>query len=270
MGAWMRILLTQLMPIDTIGGTQSWNETVAMELRRRGHSVGTVGRSGAASYFDLAIGSQWLPTLSEAGRLVYVSHGIIDHERPPEGADAYVAVSEEVRDKWDWPKPPTIIRQPIDLDFWHPDTATTPDIDVLRFGYYGGMEWLPGMCRDMGLSFHHMRNETDPLVIRHTLWRAGVVIASGRSALEAMACGRPVIVADERPYNGGAVIGGLDVRANYSGRGGAPADADLMSRCIETAQQVGGEPFRANVESCHDARKIVDQLLALVDVEVAA
>lgn len=291
----MRILLTQHQPNGGragIGGTQTYNATLQRELASRGHSVATwwpgalekfTGAADQMARYDLAICSQnstfpWARAIAD--RVIFVSHGLGELERPPAGADAYVAVSEEVYSHWPrWPglrfdaereRPNcTIVRQPIDTERFAQDPETEPDIHVLRISTYGGLDWLPGLCEELGLSFDHAR-EVPPADMPRLINRARVVIAVGRGALEAMSCGKPVVIADERPYNEGALVdwcekngGGL---RNYSGRGGRPFDRDLARAELEAKLRLcGSDAWRLWVAMFHGVREITDQLLALVD-----
>jgi len=270
----MRVLLTSHCDSGTIGGTQSWNRTVAGELVRRGHDVTMRGRRASMwPHVDLAIVSQnttFEKARAVAERTIYVSHGPSELEHAPAGADEYVAVSDEIvrlRKQGPW----NLIRQPIDTEFWKPGPGQ--NIDVLRFSYYGGMAWLPDLCAQMGLTFHHLREEPSSEACRNWCRGANVIIASGRSALEGMSCGRPVIIADQRPYNGKEPLGESDhehaMLTNYSGRGGHPITPNAMEVAIR--YQLGAVPtLRGHVLKYHDVRNIVDQLLALVPEAVTA
>ncbi|MHC5034181.1 MAG: glycosyltransferase family protein [Planctomycetota bacterium] len=252
-----------------IGGSQSWNWTVRRELERRGHHVDAwdylrLQKPGLGEPCDLAIvqhaqlwsGNSWnCPTIN-------VCHGIIDMERPEPGFDHYVYVSEEARSHWGTGL--HIIRQPIDLDFWSPCTPESAEPTIYRHSHYGGMEWLPGLASDMGFRFTHGTN-LPPLDARAAIRQASVVVSSGRGALEAMACGVPTIIADDRPYGSDHAMMCVDchgMRTSYSGRGGVPATRESMKREIEIRF---GEPidWRSGVAELHDASMIVDQLLEL-------
>lgn len=299
MGDGMNILLTLHCDIDTIGGTQTWVKTVARELMLRGHHVGYAGRSVAAKQevgfanptprfptgfktwqdfdisdptkctrFDLAIVSQnstFEAARKVAERVIFVSHGIGEMEMPPISIDppiepVCVYVSEESQ-RWT-PGHGHVIRQPIDTEYWKPHGMGVPIFDVLRVSYHRGMAWLPKLCSNNGWTFYHARNESTGS-LRSVMRTAGVVIASGRSALEAMSCGAKVIVADERSYNGKALMA-TDrgtMQHNYSGRGGIEATPERIESAIKMRGAIA--PQREHVFQHHDVRKIVTELLAV-------
>lgn len=283
----MRILLTSHCDPTSIGGTQTWNRTVAKELESRGHEVTILGRDAHMwPKVDLAIVSQntsFKKARAVADWVVFVSHGPGEFEMPPiqidppREPDCYAFVSEELQDgiahasRQGWYRAHMgcagLVRQPIDTDFWRVLSTKKPRLDVLRVSYHGGMDWLPALCDGMGKSFLHVKDEADPAKLRNLYTRAGVVIATGRSALEAMSCDRPVIIADQRPYNGDKPLGIADIheamKANYSARNGHVVTPSNLAPAIEQGGWKGG---RDHVLTHHDSRQIVDQLLALVPV----
>lgn len=284
-----------------IGGSQTWNATVAKELRKHGHEVelwGSIDNTiqGLGPTIDLVILSQAQAWIGDAWACptLNVSHGIIDLEKPRPGFDAYAFVSEECRDHWGksfasemgikkpeddtggyaelWGSPAPIIRQPIDLDFWRPvrgddhcpEEAHHGRQLIYRHSYYEGMDWLPSLAKEMGFEFVHGRNRS-PLDARAMIQLASVVISSGRGALEAMACGVPTIIADDRPYAGGPLVATDKWHsANFSGRGGIEANHDSVSNAISetmSALPPGAKGWRGYVRGMCDVSMIVDQLL---------
>jgi hypothetical protein len=261
----MRILLTSHCAPLTIGGTQTWNRTVADELGRRGHEVTTLSKDAHTYPFvDLAIVSQntsFEKARAVASYVIFVTHGPGDIEMPPEGADSYFVVSEELAHPQ-----AEIARQPIDTDFWRPSRGIAqPPIDVVRVSYYGGMEWLQHLCDSLALTFRLVKEETDPKALRDMYNRARIVVASGRSALEAMSCNRPVILADQRSYNGRAPLAMMDIeeamKTNYSGRGGERMTEDGMRLALKWGIALAGNGRRDHVLRHHEVGAIVDQLM---------
>lgn len=283
----MNVLLTSHCSVESIGGTQSWVATVGAEMSRRGYLVTTLdstgqrGRSLSVEHtdrYDLAIVSQnstFKAARAVSDRVIFVSHGPGELEVPPYGSanrpdlcpNAECFVSEELG--------APVIRQPIDTDFWRPYAPTGPPVDVLRVSYYGGMEWLSPLCmQDMGLTFVHISDMSDPKELRGWYNRASVVIASGRSALEAMSCDVPVILADHRPYNGKEPLASscipLAMVTNYSCRDGLPITPEGMRTGLSWHLKGGTVGRRDHVMVHHRVEDIVDQLLALVPEAVSA
>lgn len=257
----MRILLTARHPPNgdiPIGGVQSWCRTVAAELERLGHEVVFWGpRQKATGIFDLGIISNYddsTPVMRLCKQHVVVCHGIIQPEKPPAKNAAFT--SEELRDFWKGDGP--IIRQPIDLDFWSPNESDREGL--VRISYRKGLDFLPAVANAMGMSFRHAADASCE-TLRELSRKAACVVATGRSALEAMSCGAPVVICDDRPYQGPLldpdVMGSMT--RNYSGRGGVIPNAVLMIAAIERAMVRGS--LRKHVEQHHDARQIVQELL---------
>lgn len=260
----MRILLAaKYVPCCSrpIGGVQSWNETVAAELRRCGHEVvlWCPEWPRPEDRFDVGIFAN--VRLTGCARLlcwrsVVVSHGIIPDEQPDGAA---VFTSEGVRDHWAGTGP--VIRQPIDCEFWKPDGGRR-DGGILRYSYRAGLEWLGAVADKMGLRYQHLRNVSHEQA-REAMRRAQCVLATGRAALEAAACGAPVVICDHRSsYQGplAAPFGMSQARQNYSGRGGFAPTPESMRRMIEDAMPAEG--WRQYVQTHHNARDVVRRLLA--------
>jgi hypothetical protein len=256
----LRVLLAAKHPHGSslaVGGVQSWTLTVAQELRRLGHEAFFWGPEWPLpqAEFDLGVFANLPHTwLAEklCGRVVKVSHGIVPDEK---GDPGYLATSEEVQAKWGCAG---VIRQPLDLDFWSPGSA--PRTLLTRHSYRQGLTFLPGLAGPLGLGFAHLR-QASPEVVRDTLRRSVVVVATGRAAVEAMACGAAVVIADDRKYQGALFdpdpVGAMT--RNYSGRGGRPATRSELQLGICRAIQRGS--LRAHAERHHDVRDIVRELL---------
>lgn len=260
----MRILLAaKFMPTGPrpIGGVQSWVATVAAELQRLGHEV-TLWQPGFPAVpgrFDIGILANWTHTAGLADvcdRFLVVSHGIIEEERPPLNVPV-AFTSEGVRDAWARKGP--VLRQPIDLGFWTPAVPRRPVL--VRYSYRGGLPWLPMVAGRLGLQFVHLRGVSHDQS-RTALREAACVVATGRAAVEAMACGVPVVICDHRSAYQGQLLDrdavGAMVR-NYSGRGGVLAGPEATEEAIRSAMAAGS--LRRHVEQHHDARKVVSQLL---------
>jgi glycosyltransferase involved in cell wall biosynthesis len=238
-----------------IGGVQTWSATVGEELRRLGHEVTFWGPEWPLpdARFDAGILANVMHTRAAeplCDRVVRFSHGIIPDEA---GGPGYQATSEEVRDRWGCDG---VIRQPLDLRFW--TTGNRPRTLLVRHSYRRGLDYLPKLAAARGLSYAHLRGDT-PEVVRDTLQRASVVVATGRAAVEAMACGAAVVIADDRPYQGPLLdpdpIGAMT--RNYSGRGGFVPTREAMRQAIEAAR---GD-LRAHVEAHHDVRRVTARIL---------
>lgn len=262
----MRVLLAAKHAPDggrPIGGVQSWCRTVAAELRRLGHSAVTWGPEQPLppGTFDLGIVANVGDTrasLQACDQVLVVCHGIIPAEAPP--ADLPVAfTSEGVRDHWNIDGP--VIRQPIDLEFWSPAAPAIRGHTLIRYSYRRGLGWLGEAAAELGLTFQHVSAVT-PEQARDALRGAACVLASGRAALEAMACGAPVVICDHRSAYQGPLLDrdiGHAMLQNYSGRGGVAPDVEAVIGAVQDAISWGDD--LGHVRAVHDARKIVPRLL---------
>lgn len=260
----MRILIAARHPPGgrrAIGGVQSWCATVGAELQRLGHEVAFWGPGeNLPGTFDAGIFANigdTRPAMVMCKRHISICHGIIQPEQPPVRDVAYT--SEEVRDFWHGDGP--IVRQPVDLYFWQPRPGKKHLL--VRFSYRDGLPVAGSVARALQLPLVHMRNST-PEQARETLNQAVCVLATGRAAVEAMACGVPVVICDERDYQGPLLdadtIGSMT--RNYSGRGGIEPGTEALLQAIERAVEQGS--LREHVDRHHDARQIVQQLLCYI------
>lgn len=254
----MRFLIAAKYPANsshTIGGVQTWCRTVGAELERRGHEVTHWGPEFHLidKDYDCGIFANIYRTKAMSDRCakkIIISHGIIPDET---GGKAFT--SEEVRDYWG--EEGSIIRQPIDLDFWQPKDCKR--IYLTRFSYRQGLSFLPNIAQELNLRFQHISN-VDAATARNIIQQSALVIATGRAAVEAMACGVPVLIADHRQYQGPL----MDVdttgsmRRNYSGRGGMLIDRQRMTAAIRA--KIGSDSLRHHVEQHHNVKNIVDQI----------
>lgn len=230
-------------------------------MTRLGHSVFLWGPGqNAKGSCDLGIVANWecvYPVVHKCKKHVTVCHGIIDAEKPPPKGPV-VFTSEGVRDYWKGEGP--IIRQPIDLDFWSP-SPSEPKHFLTRFSYRLGLPFVQEIADEMGLTYQHVRKLSQHGV-RVILRESACVLATGRAALEAMACDVPVVLCDNRSSYQRALMD-LNTKSamqrNYSGRGGITPTRENVRVAIDAAIQRGS--LREHVKRYHDVRNIVPELL---------
>lgn len=262
----MKILLAAKCPPNgsrKIGGVQSWCLTVGNELIKRGHSVTYWGPGQRLTgRFDLGILANWDSVSSIANlcdKRILISHGIIPAEKPHiSGNMTLMFTSEGVKHHWNMDG--TIIRQPIDLDFWCPD-KDAERIYLTRFSYRNGIPYAPNVAKNLHLKFIHVKNENQNSV-REILRKSACVLATGRASLEAMACGVPVVLCDHRSSYQGPLMD-LNLHAamkrNYSGRGGITPNAENLLSAVDHAMDKPS--LRNHVKRHHNVIHIVDKLL---------
>lgn len=222
----MEIVLTALS-LDGPGGMQTYLLTIAPQLERLGHEVtlyapqlGTMADVACSRGLRVARSERELPDLCDAViaqdgvtmlamadrypgavRVIVVHSAEYDIHLPP-GIDGTVscavvmssAVERRVRAMSTKLKVERL-RQPIDLER-HPAVGSISDRPrrVLMLGNYlngRARDALVGVCENAGLAWRHVgiHGELLPDPIS-AISDADIVIGQGRSALDAMACGR--------------------------------------------------------------------------------
>ena len=223
----MKILVTAKYVTGDVreGGSGRFMRCVTDTLKELGHEVvASASPNGLASApYDLIICShreQFDAIKDNPARKICISHGIIGDEIMQPGADRYFAVSEEVRKaNLVYGLNSVVVGQPIRIPEQKPVGQDLERILVIRreavaedpFAYLGER--------------YDLRYSDLSIPIEEQIEWADLVIALGRGALEAMANGKPVLVADNRPYIGafgdGYVTPGniLELaKCNFSGR----------------------------------------------------
>jgi hypothetical protein len=190
-------------------GSETWTASLHHELEKLGHTVTTsTDATDLPELYDLAIinHNTCFKTVSHLTcKKIFTSHGVIpDLEQPIPGADVYVSVSEEVQHNLlDKGFTSVVIRNGIDLNKFH---ATKPVNDtltsVLFSSNYPGTARLKVKlaCEQLGIRFETIGGNFKTPHVVEAINRADLVFGLGRTAYEAMACERNVIIYD---YNGG-------------------------------------------------------------------
>lgn len=144
--------------------------------------------------------------------MIFTSHGILpDLEQPPKDIkiDQYIAVSEEVMlnlASYDITNV-KVIRNFIDTDRFYckEPIREKPErlLFISNFKRWRTYETIQKACKIMGIGFRHLGFETHPQFnVEDYINESDIVVSLGRGVLEAMACGRPVIVYDRRRGDG--------------------------------------------------------------------
>lgn len=208
----MKILLTNLY-LDDFGGTEMWCYTMAKELIKRGHRVDVytpkagkifneiaklgVGLSYGGDYDLILDNHNQVNTDKFKGFIIHTCHGIINEERPMKNV-INVGTSIKVAEYW---KLNTIIQNGIDVNRFYCKKPINKYIKkVLSLCKSNtANDILNKICSSIGVEFESMYGK-ELFNIEDKINEADIVIGVGRSLLDAMACGRPVVSFDDRYY----------------------------------------------------------------------
>jgi len=217
----MNILLSNFS-LEGVGGTEKWVFYTAKELVRLGHSVSvfttkTGITSGELEHFCTVITE--LPTdkfdlkilnhnLCEQvlrvipGTPIFTSHGPLNPlEQPAPGAGLYVAVSKEIQTHHtNLGYSSRVITNGIDLEDYQP-TETNNKRPMVFSGCksVGATRMLVDACKNLGYDLTSVHYTQRPVWdMASLIGAADIVVGCGRTAREALACGKPVLVFDGR------------------------------------------------------------------------
>ena len=220
----MKILLGTHYLAKT-GGTESYTYALATELKRLGHEVeyfaivrGVVSslleEEGvpfmSADHYDLILANHntVVEKLWSYGYIVQTCHGnIAELEQPSPYADTFVAVSEEVREHLQSKGFQTakVIPNGIDCNRFYPKTPVSQTLKTVLSLCQSDIanDFIRRCCEQVGIKFLQSNKFTDNVwSIEELINQSDLVIGLGRSAYDAMACGRCVLVYDYREYMG--------------------------------------------------------------------
>lgn len=269
------------------GGTEVWTEVMYQELIKLGHSVDVQPVTGQNSIFpalsyskdkryDAAIVNhytslQWMTQngVNNVGKIIMTTHGTLPSlERPSLGADVYVGVSEETRDyiKEVVGVNARIIRNPIQTSLFLPENDVNykcQEVGAVGNGFRNAFLYTASlMPEDISFSFSSNENISN---MNNFYNKFDLVIGAGRTALEAMSCGRNVIVAGH-----GGVDGFLDMdsvwefrKFNMSGRFNRDG-YDNIAKHLESYDPDLGKHLRRYVVENNEASMIAKQYLELI------
>ncbi|MDT0647436.1 UDP-glycosyltransferase [Zunongwangia sp. F260] len=218
----MKILLTN-NHLDSIGGTQTYTYALAKQLLTLGHDVqyftlqkgiisdkleqdlGLKEKNRKSYDLILANHNSTIEKVWKLGTVFQTCHGIFPFlEQPSIFSDFYISISQEVQEHLAKKNlSSVIIPNGIDCDVFYPTTPINKELrTVLSLCQSNDAnEKILKACVQLDiklLTYHDLGGKK--WEIYELINKADLVIGLGRSAYDAMACGRPVIVYDERPY----------------------------------------------------------------------
>lgn len=219
----MKILLGTHYLAKT-GGTESYTYALATELKRLGHDVEyfAIVKGGVSSlleekgipfmsadHYDLILANHntVVEEIWTRGYLIQTCHGsIAELEQPSSLADAYVSVSEEVRDHLQNKGfQSVVIPNGINCERFSPRKPVSQTLKMVLSLCQSDVanDFIRKCCEQAGVEFLQSNKFTDNVwSIEDLINQSDLVIGLGRSAYDAMACGRCALSYDYREYMG--------------------------------------------------------------------
>lgn len=292
----MRILLGN-NHLHTVGGTETFTYTLAQALVSMGHSVdiltlvpGQVSvllernfgcniNKLAESYDKVILNHN--STVSFAKRyidpaqIVQVCHGTIPDLEQPAAGVSHVSISSEVHNhllKQGYSS--SIILNPIDCKKYSPEQPISNSLQkVFSLAQDEGFNnTLQNVCNRKGIAFAKRNKHVNPVIdLNKEMLSADLVVTLGRGCYESMACGKSVLIADAREYQGGLMDGMVKsdnfsdfIENNCSGRTRRinPTEDAIVAE-LEKYSADDGILNRTIAENLFDAQKIAQQYLTI-------
>lgn len=204
------------------GGTENYTYALAMELKRLGHDVEyfafDCGRTASRleeqgipfmtrQHYDLILANHTtvVEKLWTFGFLIQTCHGTLPElEQPSPYADAYVAVSPEVRQHLQsLGYEATVIPNGIDCRRFFPKRPVSQKLSSVLSLCHSDIanDFIERCCQRAGLKLIQCNKFKENVwEIEEVINECDLVIGLGRSAYDALACGRCVLVYDYRDY----------------------------------------------------------------------
>lgn len=251
------------------GGSSRYMKCLGETLYNLGHSVTMTSdpRECADELWDYIICShreQYANIMANAATKLYISHGIIEDEQYQPGADGYISVSEETRkSNLERGIDSRVIGQPIHIGKWSKPNTELKNILVIRRGVLVEDQFA-FLSEKYNLRISDMN-----IPIEDQIAWADVCITLGRGALEAMAQGKPVLIADCRRYIGAVGDGYVTkdniadiAECNFSGRRYRhPLSREWIEAELAKYNHEDSAFLRRYVTENHDAKMIASQMI---------
>ncbi len=277
--------------LDKVGGTESYTYAMVEELVKKGYHVeyftffrGEVShrlehdlsiRFKSRKKYDLILANHntCVNYLFDRGFIIQTCHGVFPElEQPSPNADAYVAISEEVKKHLQQlGYNSSLILNGINLERYRIIQPLRQKLEYVLSLCHSEManDLLKEACRTAGINLLIQNKYDNPVwEVEQKINEADIVVGIGRSAYEAMACGRPVIIFDHREYypscGDGYVKGMLEksILNNCSGRySNRRFDVQQMYDEFKKYDPNDGNYFRRFAEESLDIQKNIDKYL---------
>jgi glycosyltransferase involved in cell wall biosynthesis len=292
--------------LKNIGGSETFTYTLAKELKRQGHQVevftfheGLVSKKikeegipvitdilfPVNSNYDLILANhnttvEYLRGKFPQTKIIQTCHGTGNKfEQPNKKADKFVAISDEVSQHLQerYSILPFIITNGVDCERFRSVKPLNEKIQtVLSMTHSNSLNIrLREILKKKGIKLITMNKYKNPKWnIEDFINMADMVIAIGRGVYESMACGRPVLVLDERKYQGLLGDGFLtqynihdSILFNCSGRWQKRTDIENMIEEAIEQYDYKTEFYEDYAREHLNIQKQVEKYLALVHVK---
>lgn len=214
--------------LANLGGSETYAYTLVEELVRRGHTVSCIGKKGGivsdelrklnvrvyfkpiSETFDLMLLSHTTSiamTKACKGFKMQTCHGIFPLlEQPVSGMDAYVSISKEVKEHLQKKGiNSTIIWNGVNCERYKSVTPINSKLQTALSLTHSKVAnaLLRDACHLLEIDLIIHDKYKNPIWdVENEINNADLVVSLGRGAYEAMACGRNVVIFDNRTYAG--------------------------------------------------------------------
>lgn len=223
----MNILVTN-NHLDTYGGSETFTYALIEELCRRGFVVEyfTFHKGATSDLIEKQLGVNFMSRnlydivfsnhincveylrllLGSECKIIQTCHGIYpDLEQPSSYADYHISISEEVeKHLLDKGYTSTVILNGINCDRFKSEKRINKNVEVILSFCQSieANEKLSKICKDLKIEFKTLNKFSSKPIweVEEVINECDLVIGLGRSAYEAMSCGRPVVIFDNRSY----------------------------------------------------------------------
>lgn len=227
-----KILLGQ-NHLHTLGGSETFIYTMAQELVRLGHhvdiltmqegimsemikanlgcSVNNISNSYDVAFLNHTTVVHGVMNLFPGSNIIQTCHGIFPQLEQPVQGVRHVSISKEVQNYLTSKGlESTLIHNGINCDIFCPEQEPSKKINKMfslsQSDQFNQM--LIEIGNELGIQVEYNNKFTSPrLDIQNVIKKADLVVSLGRGAYEGMACGKPVLIADQRPYQPGLMDG---------------------------------------------------------------
>ncbi|WP_044399129.1 hypothetical protein [Lacinutrix sp. Hel_I_90] len=219
----IKTILVATNHLEAVGGSETFTYTLIESLVDKGYYVeyftfykGLVSskienelqvKFKSLSHYDLILANHnsCVRHLSFYGLTIQTCHGVFpDLEQPNSFADGHVSISQEVKDHLkDKGFSSKVILNGINCNRFRDENPINNELkQVLSLSQSSeANNKIETVCNKLNVSFNKLNKHLNPIwEVEKEINSADLVVALGRSAYEAMACGRPVLVYDDRGY----------------------------------------------------------------------